>query len=371
MFYYSLKRDLLFKLKIGLLFIVLPIPIAVLLQSVIWAYLLPALLVMAYLVYRLFFATNKLINFWKVKHGHPEDDFIVQGSDYYKSKWYTPIADQIQERSSYNVSQYSGRMKKLNLLSLSVTTGSYKDITGGILELAQRRISSYTCLVNVHMLVEAHLDRNFAGIVNNADVVTADEKPITWGLRLLHHYNKDKIAGADLLPSLLEGAVERQVPVFFLGGTERMLERTRIYAAEKCPDLKIAGTFSPPFRSLTDEEIESIVEMINASGAGLVLVAMGCPKQEKWMASMKGQINACMVGIGGALPVMIGQKRAPIWIQNVGLEWMYRLMQEPRRLFKRYAVVNAIFIWLMTKAYIGKRTFSREALSSKEGYEVY
>lgn len=249
-------------------------------------------------------------------------------------------------------------MKKLNLLSLSVSTGSYKDITGSILDLAQNRTSSYTCVANVHMLVEAHLDKNFASVVNNADVITPDGKPITWGLRLMHHQLQDRVAGMDLLPSLLEGACERKVPVFFLGGTERMLERTKIFAADKCPDLEIAGTFSPPFRTLTDDEIEEIVQKINASGAGLVLVAMGCPKQERWMASMKGRIQASMVGIGGALPVMIGQqKRAPLWMQKVGMEWAFRLGQEPRRLFKRYAVTNSIFVWLMTKEYVSNRFF--------------
>jgi N-acetylglucosaminyldiphosphoundecaprenol N-acetyl-beta-D-mannosaminyltransferase len=249
-------------------------------------------------------------------------------------------------------------MEKLNLLSLSVSTGSYKDITENILELAQTRTSSYTCVANVHMLVEAYRDKEFADIVNNADIITPDGKPITWGLRLMHHHDQARVAGMDLLPSLLSGAVDKHVSVYFLGGTERMLERTRLFAEEKCPDLKIAGTFSPPFRTLTNTETEDIVQDINNSGAGLVLVAMGCPKQEKWMASMKGRVHASMVGIGGALPVMIGQqKRAPVWMQNAGLEWAYRLGQEPRRLFKRYAITNTIFIWLLARQYLALKFF--------------
>ena len=249
-------------------------------------------------------------------------------------------------------------MEKLNLLSLSVSTGSYEEITESILSLAKNRTSSYTCVANVHMLVEAHKDKSFADVVNNADVITPDGKPITWGLRLMHHQDQVRISGMDLLPSLLTGAVDMQVPVYFLGGTERMLERTRIYAEMNCPDLKIAGTFSPPFRTLTAAEEEEIIQNINNSGAGLVLVAMGCPKQERWMATMKGRIQASMIGIGGALPVMIGQqKRAPMWMQNAGLEWAYRLGQEPRRLFKRYAVTNTIFIWLMAKQYLTYKLF--------------
>jgi N-acetylglucosaminyldiphosphoundecaprenol N-acetyl-beta-D-mannosaminyltransferase len=213
------------------------------------------------------------------------------------------------------------------------------------------------------MLVEAHKDKAFADIVNNADVITPDGKPITWGIKLMHHQEQDRVAGMDLLPSLLTGACEREVPVYFLGGTERMLERTHIYAGMNCPDLQIAGMFSPPFRALSAEEEEEIVQRINNSGAGLVLVAMGCPKQEKWMAAMKGRIQASMIGIGGALPVMIGQqKRAPKWMQNAGLEWAYRMGQEPRRLFKRYAVTNTIFIWLLVRQYLSYKLFFSQPL---------
>ncbi len=260
-------------------------------------------------------------------------------------------------------------MEKLNLLSLSISTGSYKDITDNILSLAKARISSYTCVANVHMLVEAHKDKAFADIVNNADVITPDGKPITWGIKLMHHQEQDRVAGMDLLPSLLAGACDRGVPVYFLGGTERMLERTRIYAGMNCPDLQIAGMFSPPFRPLLAEEEEDIVQHINDSGAGLVLVAMGCPKQERWMAAMKGRVQASMIGIGGALPVMIGQqKRAPKWMQNAGLEWAYRMGQEPRRLFKRYAVTNTIFIWLLIRQYLAYKSFPSHPLKDYTGF---
>jgi N-acetylglucosaminyldiphosphoundecaprenol N-acetyl-beta-D-mannosaminyltransferase len=127
------------------------------------------------------------------------------------------------------------------------------------------------------------------------------------------------------------------------------------------PVLKLVGLYSPPFRALTKEE--EVILNINASGAGFVFVALGCPKQEKWMAAMKGRINACMVGIGGALPVMIGmQKRAPVWMQKASLEWLYRLIQEPQRLFKRYAVTNTMFIVLLFTQWL-KLKFSKKELA--------
>ncbi len=99
-----------------------------------------------------------------------------------------------------------------------------------------------------------------------------------------------------------------------------------------------------------------VIDKINSSGTHIVFVALGCPKQERWMAKMKGRINACMVGIGGALPVMVGlQKRAPIWMQKIGLEWFFRLLQEPRRLFKRYFITNSLFIYLFLKEYVSLR----------------
>ena len=249
-------------------------------------------------------------------------------------------------------------MHKLNLLSLNITTGSYETITKSILELAKERISSYTCVANVHMLIEAHNDVEFANVINQADITTADGKPITWALRKMYHVEQERVAGMDLLPSLICGAAEMKIPVYFLGGTEDTLDKTRSYAAENCKNLQIAGTCSPPFRTLSAAEEQDIIDDINASGAGLVLVAMGCPKQERWMSAMKGRIQASMVGIGGALPVMIGQKkRAPVWMQNAGLEWVYRLAQEPHRLFRRYAITNTTFIWLLARQYFSSKFF--------------
>ena len=118
----------------------------------------------------------------------------------------------------------------------------------------------------------------------------------------------------------------------------------------------VAGLYIPPFINMNDLEEKKIAEKINSSGAALVFVVLGCPKQEKWMASMKGRVNAVMVGVGGALPVMIGdQRRAPRWMQKNGLEWFYRMVQEPGRLFKRYAVTNSFFLYLLAKAYLRKK----------------
>jgi N-acetylglucosaminyldiphosphoundecaprenol N-acetyl-beta-D-mannosaminyltransferase len=251
-------------------------------------------------------------------------------------------------------------MNKQHLMSISISTGTYNDILQHILRTAQTKSSSYTCLANVHMLVEASKDEAFAKVVNEADITTPDGKPLTWALKMLYGKDQDRVAGMDLLPDLLVHAAQMKLPVYFVGGTEDMLEKTKLYLSANYPELIISGMYSLPFRPITNEEKIELVNNINDSGAKLLFVCLGCPKQEKWMASMKGHIQAAMIGIGGALPVMIGiQSRAPRWMQNAGLEWAFRLGQEPKRLFKRYAVTNSYFIYAFCKNYFSAKLMSR------------
>lgn len=240
-------------------------------------------------------------------------------------------------------------MKK-NILSLNITTGTYKSFLERIHTLAVAQTSSYVCVANVHMTMEAYWDPTFAAAVNGADLVTPDGMPLAKGIKSLYGIQQDRVAGMDLLPDLLKMAEKENLGVFFYGGTQAMLDQTKGYVEKRYPQLANVQFYSPPFRPLTSDEEKEVVENINASGAHLVFVALGCPKQERWMASMKGRIQACMLGIGGALPVMIGmQKRAPKWMQKFSLEWLYRLGQEPKRLFKRYFITNTAFVYLFTK----------------------
>jgi N-acetylglucosaminyldiphosphoundecaprenol N-acetyl-beta-D-mannosaminyltransferase len=242
-----------------------------------------------------------------------------------------------------------------HIISLSISTGSYQYFLDRILELARKKQSSYICVANVHMTIEAYWDSKYADMVNDADLVTPDGMPLAKAMKLFYGLRQDRVAGMDLLPDLLEKAEKENLGVFFYGGTDEMLQKTKAFVQATYPDLKEQAYYSPPFRALTAEEEVSVIQQINNSGAQLVFVALGCPKQEKWMAGMKGKINACMLGIGGALPVMIGmQKRAPQWMQKLSLEWLYRLIQEPKRLFKRYFVTNTLFIWLLFKAFLSR-----------------
>jgi N-acetylglucosaminyldiphosphoundecaprenol N-acetyl-beta-D-mannosaminyltransferase len=242
-------------------------------------------------------------------------------------------------------------MQKHPLISISLSLGSYSDCVNEIIRLANNdNCSEYICVANVHMLIETYNDKRFAEIVNNSVITTTDGVPLIWGLRWLHGIRQERVAGMDLLPDLLRAASQQAIPVFFYGGTEETLAIISEYVKTHYSGILVAESYSPPFRALTpDEEIE-VINRINVSGAKLVFVSLGCPKQEYWMASMKGRIKATMIGVGAAFPVLIGvRKMAPQWMRKSGLEWLYRLFQEPKRLFKRYLITNSIFLYLLIK----------------------
>ncbi len=242
---------------------------------------------------------------------------------------------------------------KKKLIGVGINSGSYREFLRTLQKFSFNKKSSYICVANVHMLIEAYKDEEFKAIVNNAALVTPDGMPLAKGIQILYGEKQERVAGMDLLPDLLGISEKENLNVFFYGGTQEMLDQTKSYCKKEYPLLNMAGMISPPFRLLTLEEENEFIERINSSGANFVFVALGCPKQERWMASMKGRVNACMIGIGGALPVMIGmQKRAPKWMQDASLEWLYRFGQEPKRLFKRYFYTNSLFLFLFSKEYL-------------------
>lgn len=232
-----------------------------------------------------------------------------------------------------------------NVLGSPIDVLTWNDALAQLNAWAPNHESRYVCICNVHSVVTASQDAEFGRVVNGADMATPDGAPLAWMLRWLGHENQQRINGPDLMWKYCEQAQSRAESVFFYGSAQATLDilQTKLLAA--FPNLKIAGAFSPPFRTLTPEEDEAVVAKINASGAGVVWVSLGCPKQELWMAAHRGRINAVMVGVGAAFDYHAGTiKRAPKWLQNNGLEWSYRLVSEPRRLWKRYLVTNTLFV---------------------------
>ena len=240
--------------------------------------------------------------------------------------------------------------------NFSISTGKYESFIDSMTALAKEKTSTAVYFANVHMFIEAYKSESFRNLIYKADIVTPDGQPLAWALRWLYGIKQDRVSAMDFLPDMLKRMEHEQLPVYFYGGTQEMLDKTVVFTNGPYPKLKIAGLYSPPFRPLSETEENEIAEKINAAAPAIVFVFLGCPKQEKWMAAMKGKVHAVMTGVGGAVPVTIGmQKRAPSWMRNFGLEWLYRFLQEPRRLFVRYASTNSLFIWVMLKELIRVR----------------
>ena len=241
-------------------------------------------------------------------------------------------------------------MGTYRVLSLQISDYSYSESAERIIELARRREASYICFANVHMCIEAHEDKGFADIVNKANLVCADGMTLVKAIKLKYKRQIERVAGMDMMPTLINKCEQEGIKVFFFGTTDSLLNTIRQRVETENPSLKVAGYFSPPFKTLTEEEKQMHREKIIDSGADLVFVALGCPKQEKWMAENSPYLDAVLLGVGGAFPIYAKeQKRAPEWIRNINLEWSFRLIQDPRRLFKRYFYTNSKFMFLFIK----------------------
>lgn len=213
---------------------------------------------------------------------------------------------------------------------------------------ALKKKPSYVCFANVHMVIEAYNDKTILNQVDNANLVLPDGKPLALACNMLYGKKQERISGMDFTPRLLEKANENKFSIFVYGSTDNIITALKEKITNNYPAIHFAGAISPPFRPLTDDEIKIDIEEINRSGANIVLVSLGCPKEGRWMSKTSGKINAVLIGIGGALPVVAGiQKRAPRWMQNMALEWFYRLMQQPGRLFTRYLYTNSYFLFLL------------------------
>jgi N-acetylglucosaminyldiphosphoundecaprenol N-acetyl-beta-D-mannosaminyltransferase len=241
-------------------------------------------------------------------------------------------------------------MERTSIFGSIITLGSYNSFLDRIIELSGQRIPSYVCFANVHMVVEASRDTEFMRVVNQATIVAPDGRPLSVFLRMFHNIKQDRVCGMDLLPDLLRRAEASGRSVYFYGGEQRCLDKIEMKAKKQFPDLKIAGLYSPPFRRLTEAEKREDIERIRSSGADLVFVSLGCPRQEKWMAENVKKLNACFLGLGQAFTVYAGlEKRLPKWMRALALEWVFRLIQEPRRLWKRYIYTNAEFLRMTMK----------------------
>ncbi|MBK8291879.1 MAG: WecB/TagA/CpsF family glycosyltransferase [Flammeovirgaceae bacterium] len=201
------------------------------------------------------------------------------------------------------------------------------------------------------MTIEGYWSIEFSKRLQNAFLVLSDGMPLVKAIQFLYSERQDRIAGMDVMPDLLKMAEINNLGVFFFGSTDSELKLISKKISTEFPRLKISGVLSPPF--MKDLSDSNYCKIINDSGANIVFVALGCPKQENWMALNSPLINSVLLGVGGAFPVYAGLvRRAPLWMQKYSLEWAFRLIQEPKRMWKRYLSTNSIFVYLILKDFI-------------------
>ena len=245
-----------------------------------------------------------------------------------------------------------------HILGMRVDATSYRSAVERVVGWARLAQSRYVCVATVNNVMEAYDSPAFRTVMNSADLVTADGMPLVWGLRLLGERDATRVYGPDLMPHVLAAAERARVPVGFYGGSPTVLERLLANLRQRYPALRIAYAWSPPFRRLTSEEDARVVREIGDSGARIVFVGISTPKQERWMSQHRGCVRAVMVGVGAAFDFLAGVKpQAPRWMQRSGLEWLFRLASEPRRLWRRYLRHNPRFLGFFTLQLSGLRRF--------------
>lgn len=231
---------------------------------------------------------------------------------------------------------------------------------GAIEEIARRiRERTGTTLVHfttVHMLVESALSQDFLAILQGADFNFPDGMPLAWLGRWVTRSRVDRICGPDFMPAFCKETAHLGFRHFFYGGAPGTAEAVIAALSKENPELQIAGYYCPPFRPLTPEEDREVCARIHASRADLVWVCLGCPRQEQWIAEHKDKLDApVLLAVGAAFDFAAGKAaRAPRLLRDSGLEWLHRLVREPRRLWRRYLLYNALFLYLLLKQPVGR-----------------
>lgn len=248
---------------------------------------------------------------------------------------------------------------RMPIVSMEVDVVDLNTTLSRINQLSNEEKGAYVCVSNVHMCMEVFDSDSFREVVNNADLVIPDGRPISWAQRLLGSVNAEQVRGQDIMNALCEISGSKNLNIGLYGGSSNELLDTVVNKLNaEFADINISYAYSPPFRALTETEDDEVVSNINEANVNILFVGIGCPKQERWMAEHKDKLNCVMLGVGAAYDFIAGSKsHAPRWMQKVGLEWLFRLCSEPKRLWKRYLKQNPRFVfyffrqWLFGKEY--------------------
>jgi len=242
------------------------------------------------------------------------------------------------------------------ILGQRVDYTTYRNAVDRIIQYSNNKKSSYICASNVHMVMESYDNKKFQNIVNTANIVTPDGMPLVWTLKLLGVKNAERVYGPKLMIELLKVCALKNIPIGLYGGTKEVLDRLTIKLPKEYRGLLISYAYSPPFRKLSKDETKEVILNINMSKCKIVFIGLGCPKQEIWMYENSPYLSMPLIGVGASFDFLANSKRqAPLFLQNKGLEWLFRLFTEPRRLFYRYFYHNPRFICYVFKQFVNDK----------------
>lgn len=258
----------------------------------------------------------------------------------------------LQTRNSHSSAIRSGY-----ILDTRIDASSYAEASRHILAWARVRETRSVFCANVHMIMEGFDHPSFREQINAADLVTSDGMPLVWALRRLGIGEASRVYGPDLTASLLGHAEAEGLRVGFLGATPHTLARLLDNVRARHPSLLVSFAFSPPFLMQSPEQDASVIEKINSARVQILFVGLGCPKQERWISQHRDRLHCVALAVGAAFDLLARTKpRAPHWMQSSGLEWLFRLLTEPRRLWRRYLVANPRFMWHFALQLLARKT---------------
>ena len=236
------------------------------------------------------------------------------------------------------------------ILKTNINVTNMEDTISYITEHLEELKGNYICVSNVHTTVMAFRDEKYRRVQNSAAMALPDGQPLSIVSRRRGYRQAQRVPGPDLMPAILDLSQEKGYTHYFYGSTEQTLAKLEKVLLARYPKLRIAGMYAPPFRKLTQAEDEEAVRRINDSWADFIWVALGAPKQEKWMYGHRHKVNGVMIGVGAAFDFLAGTtKRAPMWMQKLCMEWVFRIMQDPGRMLPRYLNTNFAFVYNVWK----------------------
>ena len=253
--------------------------------------------------------------------------------------------------------------RKCNLLGVGISATTYEQTCEAVRQAALARQSLTITALAVHGVMTGVLDASHRGRLNAIDVVVPDGQPVKWGINLLSDLRlRDRVRGPTLMLRLCEMAVRNDLSVAFYGNSKQALEQLRLNLLARFPNLRLALMMPSKFRQVSPEEQQNVARAIVDSGADLVFVGLGCPRQEVWLFENARLIDIPMIAVGAAFDFHAKlQPEAPLWLQENGLEWTYRLAREPRRLWRRYVLLNPLFLSLLLLQMLRLRSFTSKA----------